>query len=64
VKADSGEGRSGRSTWQCSEDRGARRGEREREAFGVELADEIGEREGGARGHGKLWRGGGTVGGK
>jgi hypothetical protein len=43
---------------------GARRGEREREALGVELADEIGEREGGARGRGKPQCGGGTAGGK
>jgi hypothetical protein len=36
---------------------GARRGEREGEAFGVELAEDIGEREvGGARGHKKLRR--------
>jgi hypothetical protein len=33
-----------------------RRGECEREAFGVELADDIGEREGGACGHGKSRR--------
>jgi hypothetical protein len=38
-------------------DKGARRGEREREAFGVELLDDIGEREGGAHERGKLRRG-------
>jgi hypothetical protein len=36
---------------------GARRGEREREAFGVELAEDIGERAGGARGREKPWHG-------
>jgi hypothetical protein len=36
---------------------GARRGEREREAFGVELAEDIGERMGGARGREKPRRG-------
>jgi hypothetical protein len=34
-------------------DREARRGEHEGEAFGIELAEVIGMREGGARGHGK-----------
>jgi hypothetical protein len=33
----------------------ARRGEREGEAFGVELAEVIGEREGSTLGHEKLW---------
>jgi hypothetical protein len=61
VKAVSGEGRSGQSARRHSVDRGvrwgARRGEREREAFGIELTDDIGEHEGGAHGRGKPWHG-------
>jgi hypothetical protein len=43
---------------QGSGDGGARRGEREREAFGVELAEDIGERAGSAHGRQKPRRGG------
>jgi hypothetical protein len=64
VNAASGEGRKAGAAGPCGGARWtgvrhweARRGEHEGEAFGVELAEVIGEREGGARGRGKLQHG-------